>query len=112
MYIRRITLSSSEDHEKYVCGGISNVATVTEYRSQGLSRHLLRMVLENMRTSTGAHSCNKRLEDNTSLECQPRVAFHPQVFHQTMSSSWEKLTLINRVSTKLLDLRRYYSTIE
>ena len=51
VYIRRLILSSREEHHEFVCGGIGNVATVAEYRRQGLSRHLLKMALEKMRAS-------------------------------------------------------------
>ncbi|CAF0855598.1 unnamed protein product [Adineta steineri] len=36
VYIRRLTLFSNENNDKYLCGGISNVATLEEYRNHGL----------------------------------------------------------------------------
>ena len=51
VYIRRFHLRSSEENRQYRCGGIGNVATLPDYRRQGLSRHLLRMALAKMEQS-------------------------------------------------------------
>ncbi|CAF2637223.1 unnamed protein product [Rotaria sp. Silwood2] len=51
VHIRRFTLRSSENNEEYLCAGIGNVATVAEYRRQGLSRHLLQMAVDKMEES-------------------------------------------------------------
>ncbi|CAF2614363.1 unnamed protein product [Rotaria sp. Silwood2] len=48
VHIRRIMVQSRDDDTKYLCGGISNVATLENYRNQGLSRHLLRLAIERM----------------------------------------------------------------
>lgn len=47
VHIRRIYLISNKN-EKYLCGVISNVGTDPKYRSQGLSRTLLRQAIEKM----------------------------------------------------------------
>jgi GNAT superfamily N-acetyltransferase len=51
VHIRRIVLQSGDDDMKYLCGGISNVATLPIYRNQGFSRHLLRLAIERMEQS-------------------------------------------------------------
>ena len=51
LHIRRFKLRSSENNEKYLCAGISNVATVAEYRRQGLSRHLLQIAIDKLEKS-------------------------------------------------------------
>ena len=51
VYIRRLKLRSRENNEEYRCGVICNVATVAEYRRQGLSRRLLRMAIDQMEKS-------------------------------------------------------------
>ncbi|CAF3499158.1 unnamed protein product [Rotaria sp. Silwood1] len=51
VYIRRLRLRSSENNKEYLCGGIGNVATVAEYRRQGLSHHLLQMAIDKMEKS-------------------------------------------------------------
>jgi len=51
VHIRRILLQSGDDDMKYLCGGISNVATLPKYRNQGFSRHLLRLAIERMEQS-------------------------------------------------------------
>jgi predicted acetyltransferase len=51
VHIRRLTLRSSENNEEYLCAVICNVATVVEYRRQGLSRHLLKMATDKMEKS-------------------------------------------------------------
>jgi predicted acetyltransferase len=51
IHIRRIILQSGGDGMKYLCGGISNVATLEKYRNQGFSRHLLRLAIERMEQS-------------------------------------------------------------
>ncbi|CAF1556226.1 unnamed protein product, partial [Rotaria sordida] len=51
VHIRRLTLRSNENNEKYLCGGLGNVATVGEYRRHGLSRHLLQMAIDRMEKS-------------------------------------------------------------
>ncbi|CAF1125671.1 unnamed protein product [Adineta steineri] len=51
LHIRRLTLFSNENNKKYLCGGITNVATREEYRNHGLSRHLLQMAIEKMEKS-------------------------------------------------------------
>ncbi|CAF0761570.1 unnamed protein product [Adineta steineri] len=43
LHIRRLILFSNENNKKYLCGGITNVATREEYRNHGFSRHLLQM---------------------------------------------------------------------
>ncbi|CAF3499598.1 unnamed protein product [Rotaria sp. Silwood1] len=51
VHIRRLTIRSSENNEQYLCGCISNVVTVAEYRRQGLSRRLLQMAVDKMEES-------------------------------------------------------------
>lgn len=51
VHIRRLTLRPNENNETYLCGGITNVVTADEYRNYGLSRHLLQMALDKMKTS-------------------------------------------------------------
>ena len=51
VHIRRFILQSRENNEKYLCAGITNVATVAEYRRQGLSRHLLQMAVDKLENS-------------------------------------------------------------
>jgi predicted acetyltransferase len=51
VHIRRLILRSSENNAEYLCAVICNVATVTEYRRQGLSGHLLKMAVEKMEKS-------------------------------------------------------------
>ena len=48
VHIQRLILQSSDKNHKYICGGISNVATLPEYRRQGLSRHLLKFAISKM----------------------------------------------------------------
>ncbi|CAF0892818.1 unnamed protein product [Rotaria sordida] len=48
VHIRRFILQSRDDGIKYLCGGISNVATLQNYRNQGFSRHLLRLAIKRM----------------------------------------------------------------
>lgn len=48
VYIRRMYVKSSEEKTKYLCGVVSNVATVPEYRNNGLSRELLRQSINKM----------------------------------------------------------------
>ena len=47
VHIRRIYLRSA-NNETFLCGVISNVATLTEFRYQGLSRQLLQQAIEKM----------------------------------------------------------------
>ena len=51
IHIRRIILQSRDDGIRYLCGGMSNVATVEKYRNQGFSRHLLHLAIERMKQS-------------------------------------------------------------
>jgi hypothetical protein len=51
IHIRRIILQSRNDGMKYLCGGMSNVATLQKYRNQGFSQHLLRLAIERMEQS-------------------------------------------------------------
>ncbi|CAF1405737.1 unnamed protein product [Adineta ricciae] len=49
IHIRRVQLQSrDENNVKYLCGGMSNVATLPDYRNQGISRNLLRMGIKHM----------------------------------------------------------------
>ncbi|UJR12015.1 hypothetical protein I4U23_016193 [Adineta vaga] len=51
VFIRRLILRSNEDNLEYLCGGICDVATIPEYRRQGLSRRLLTMAIDKMEKS-------------------------------------------------------------
>ncbi|CAF1091001.1 unnamed protein product [Rotaria sp. Silwood1] len=51
VHIRRLILQSRDNGTKYLCGGISNVATLENYRNRGFSRHLLRLAIERMERS-------------------------------------------------------------
>ncbi|CAF3396517.1 unnamed protein product [Rotaria socialis] len=46
VHIRRITLRS--DNKTFLCGVVSNMATLAEFRNQGLSRRLLTLAIEKM----------------------------------------------------------------
>jgi len=48
IHIRRLYIRSRDDNIEYLCGAISNVATLEEYRKNGYSRSLLRMAIKNM----------------------------------------------------------------
>jgi len=49
VYIRRMILKSTNDKRMYLCGVISNVSTLNEYRNMGLSRELLKRSIEKMK---------------------------------------------------------------
>ena len=48
VYIRRLMIRSNENDHEYLCGVICNVATVADYRRQGLSSHLVKMAIDRM----------------------------------------------------------------
>jgi predicted N-acetyltransferase YhbS len=48
VHIRRLILHSRDDGNGYLCGNMSNVATLEKYRNQGFSRQLLRLAIERM----------------------------------------------------------------
>ncbi|CAF0754828.1 unnamed protein product [Rotaria sordida] len=48
IHIRRLYIRSRDDNTEYLCGAISNVATLEEHRRHGYSRHLLRMSITEM----------------------------------------------------------------
>lgn len=49
VHIRRMYFKSNQNNEKYLCGVISNVSTLPEYRHRGLSRQLLQYAIEKMK---------------------------------------------------------------
>ncbi|CAF2905962.1 unnamed protein product [Rotaria sp. Silwood2] len=51
IHIRRLYIRSRDDNTEYLCGAISNVATLEEHRKHGYSRHLLRMAITKMEQS-------------------------------------------------------------
>ena len=51
VHIRRLYIRSRDDNTEYLCGAISNVATMEEYRKHGYSRNLLQMAITKMEQS-------------------------------------------------------------
>ncbi|CAF1425391.1 unnamed protein product [Adineta ricciae] len=51
VHIRRLYIRSRDDNVEYLCGAISNVATLEEHRKHGYSRELLRMAITKMEQS-------------------------------------------------------------
>jgi len=51
IHIRRLYVRSRDDNTEYLCGAISNVATLEDYRKHGYSRNLLRMAITKMEQS-------------------------------------------------------------
>jgi GNAT superfamily N-acetyltransferase len=51
LHIRRLYIRSRDDNTEYLCGAISNVATLKEHRRHGYSRHLLQMAITKMEQS-------------------------------------------------------------
>lgn len=48
VHIRRLKIRPSDKSKEYLCGGITNVVTLAEYRQHGISRHLLQMAVDKM----------------------------------------------------------------
>ena len=51
VHIRRLYIRSRDDDTQYLCGAMSNVATLEEHRKHGYSRNLLRMAITKMEQS-------------------------------------------------------------
>lgn len=51
IHIRRLYIRSRDDNTEYLCGAISNVATLEEHRKNGYSRILLKMAIKKMEDS-------------------------------------------------------------
>ena len=49
VHIRRMRFRSNQNNEIYLCGVISNVTTLPQYRNQGLSRRLLQYAIDKMK---------------------------------------------------------------
>lgn len=50
--IHRHVIRSLDDNEEYLCGFVTNVATLEKYRRRGFSRRLLRLAIEKMEQNT------------------------------------------------------------